>query len=174
MCLSTLFCSVQFPWSFPASCISWGLNAITCWVLDRETQIDYVLLLHILRRVRLDSPFGMNPRAASATRALLRLSLCHWVCLGTSKDVFRALPTPLTWRADCLLKAQYTFPRSVRISRTTRVRYWYIDFVLRPIEVKPQFDYYDSADFSSLLFCLKWWDLLRSSCFLFQASIRAK
>ena len=52
---------------------------------------------------RLDIPFGRYrfhfgyvPRAASATRALLRLSPCHRVYRGSSEDDFQALPTSLT------------------------------------------------------------------------------
>jgi hypothetical protein len=68
--------------------------------------------------------FGMNPRAASATRALLRLSLCHWVCLDASRGCASGTPNSPDLTGGLLsLKAQCAFPRSVRISRTTRVQY---------------------------------------------------
>lgn len=43
-------------------------------VLDRGAEIDYQRSYPKVVQLVL---FGMNPRAASATRALLRLTLCH-------------------------------------------------------------------------------------------------
>jgi len=71
------------------------MNAISCRVLVRDTRIDYQLPLN-LSEERADSAsnFGMNPRAASATRALFMLfrHFClHGLYLHPVKFLFISL-----------------------------------------------------------------------------------
>ena len=67
--LRTLFCSVQNHGLSHASCIIWGLNAISL-LCSAETQKSTTFICP----KAMNFPFGMIPRAASATRALFMLS----------------------------------------------------------------------------------------------------
>ena len=61
----------------------------------------------------------MNPRAASATRALLRLTPCHRIYRDTRLADASGTPGSLELTGECD-SLHFTFPRSERISRTTR------------------------------------------------------
>ena len=61
-----------FPWSFPCVACHLWLNMITLlWSIEPQKSTT------IICPKAMTFNFGMNPRAASATRALLRLTLCH-------------------------------------------------------------------------------------------------
>ena len=63
----------SIPTVFPVRHVYWIEEYDYSWALDRDAQIDDKLF----SRRKLANQFWMIPRAASATRALLRLSPCH-------------------------------------------------------------------------------------------------
>ena len=57
--------------------VSDRLKGITIITLECSAETLKSTISLLLPKQRSTSNFGMNPRAASATRALLRLTLCH-------------------------------------------------------------------------------------------------
>jgi hypothetical protein len=59
-------------------------------------KVDQLVIYSISYLIGVTCPIGINPRPASASRALLRLTPCHRAYRKTTYVVFRALPTPLS------------------------------------------------------------------------------